>query len=312
MKKLKMTIIAALAMSTFAVAGGDIAPVEPEVNVPEVVSTPGAFYLGVAYSYIKADGDVTGSMSNSVADINVSGTAEADWNAVMFQAGYQFNPYLAVEGRYWTNVGTGDRDGRLVNDNNASMVITGGGKPIDGGKVLKDGKRLFGDHKTWNGLIKGPLYIGIPISIVVFIIFLLLWPLIEPIPVNGVNQGVYIIYNDTSYYEYYFIGGTFPIGFLSLIIRIVLCAFGGAFGDLFGSFLKRRFDIESGAPFWVIDQLDFALMSILFISIASLIAPGFFRIPDIHIFFFIMIITPSISILGNNVAWLAGFKEVPW
>jgi hypothetical protein len=41
---------------------------------------------------------------------------------------------------------------------NASMVITGGGKPIDGGKVCRDGRRVLGDHKTWNGL-KGPLYI---------------------------------------------------------------------------------------------------------------------------------------------------------
>ena len=53
-------------------------------------------------------------------------------------------------------------------------------------------------------------------------------------------------------------------------------------------------------------------MAILFITIASLIAPSIFWIPDIHIFIFIMILTPSISILGNNVAWLAGVKEVPW
>ena len=189
---------------------------------------------------------------------------------------------------------------------NASMVITGGGKPIDGGKVLKDGKRLFGNHKTWNGLIKGPLYIGIPISIAVFIIFLLLWPFIETIPKDGVSQGFYVIYDDVSYYQYYFIGGPFPIGFLSLILRIILCAFGGAFGDLFGSFLKRRFDIESGAPFWVIDQLDFALIAILFVSLSGL------WIPDIQIIIFLIILTPAVSVIANTIAYLIGLKEVPW
>ncbi|MEJ2295171.1 MAG: CDP-archaeol synthase, partial [Candidatus Lokiarchaeota archaeon] len=60
---------------------------------------------------------------------------------------------------------------------NAGMVIVGKGKPVDGGKICRDGRRLLGDHKTWNGLIKGPLYIGIPISIVLFLIFTLLWDL---------------------------------------------------------------------------------------------------------------------------------------
>jgi len=189
---------------------------------------------------------------------------------------------------------------------NASMVITGGGKPIDGGKVLKDGRRLFGDHKTWNGLIKGPLYIGIPISIAVFVLFLLLWPLIYPIPRDGVNQGLYVIYNSVSYYEYYFIGGPFPMGFITLIIRIILCAFGGAFGDLLGSFLKRRFNIESGAPFWIIDQLDFALVAILFVLISGLWPP------DINIIIFLIILTPAVSVIANTIAYLIGLKEVPW
>ena len=195
---------------------------------------------------------------------------------------------------------------------NACMVIAGGGKPIDGGKVLKDGRRLFGDHKTWNGLIKGPLYFGIPISIGVFVLFLLLWPFIEQIPIDGISQGGYIIYNDASYYEYYFIGGSFPLGFLSLMIRIVLCAYGAAFGDLFGSFLKRRVNIKSGAPFWVIDQLDFALLAIILVAIPSLIVPVLFWPIDLNIIIFLIILTPSVSVIANTVAYYLGLKEVPW
>jgi len=135
MKKITSSIIAALAVSTFAFAGGDIAPVEPEVSVPEVVeSTPGSFYVGLAYSYIKSDGDATGTFTPLLDPnnaINVTGTSEADWNAVMLQAGYQFNPYLAIEGRYWTNVGTGDIKGTLVNDDNPNQVISQSGDADD-------------------------------------------------------------------------------------------------------------------------------------------------------------------------------------
>ena len=33
--------------------------------------------------------------------------------------------------------------------------------PIDGGRTLKDGNRMLGDGKTWNGLIGGSLTSGL-------------------------------------------------------------------------------------------------------------------------------------------------------
>ena len=133
MKKITSSIVAAIAVSTFSFAGGDIAPIEPEVSVPEVVeSTPGAFYVGLAYSYIKSDGEFTGTVGPALpgADlINFTGTAEADWHAVMLQAGYQFNPYVAVEGRYWTNVGTGDAEGTIVYPDPVGPQSTSGDAP---------------------------------------------------------------------------------------------------------------------------------------------------------------------------------------
>ena len=41
---------------------------------------------------------------------------------------------------------------------NAAPVFLGGGKPIDGGRVLKDGNRLFGDGKTIRGFIAGIIF----------------------------------------------------------------------------------------------------------------------------------------------------------
>jgi len=93
MKKFNLSLVAVLAMCTFAVAGGDIAPVEePVVVVPEVVESTGGFYLGGAYGYVNME------VSDSVF------SEDDSLNAFMLQAGYKFNPYIAVEGRYWFTV----------------------------------------------------------------------------------------------------------------------------------------------------------------------------------------------------------------
>jgi CDP-2,3-bis-(O-geranylgeranyl)-sn-glycerol synthase len=47
---------------------------------------------------------------------------------------------------------------------NAAPVIFGGGKPIDLGKSLSDGERIFGDNKTIRGLASG-LMVGIMIGL---------------------------------------------------------------------------------------------------------------------------------------------------
>ena len=191
------------------------------------------------------------------------------------------------------------------------MVFTGGGRPIDGGKLFRDGRRILGDHKTLNGL-KGPLYFGIPISFMLFLLFIILWQPIKDLVFQALGEGQYLLYNDIKVFQYYFIGGQFPMNFFVLLIRIILASYGAVIGDLFGSFLKRRFDIKSGAPFWIIDQLDFALIAILFITIPSFISPTIFLLPDINIFIFLIIITPAVSIIANTVAYLVGLKSVPY
>ncbi|MFX1385344.1 MAG: CDP-archaeol synthase, partial [Promethearchaeota archaeon] len=195
---------------------------------------------------------------------------------------------------------------------NASMVFFGGGKPIDGGKVWKDGRRIFGDHKTWNGLLKGPIYFGIPISIGIFLLFLILWQFIGPAYQLAIDADLYVLYNSLIYYQYYFIGGPFPIGLISLLIRIIICSYSTGIGDLIGSFFKRRKDIKSGMPFWIVDQLDFVIVVLIFISIPGLIAPGLFWVPDINIIIFVLILTPSITIIGSSVGYYLGIKDVPW
>lgn len=112
MKKFTVSVAAALAMSTFAMAGGDIAPVEPVVEpVVEAVVDDSGFYIGGAYSYINGEQEHT-AQYDGYSDY----TYEEDWNAIMLQAGYKFNKYVALEGRYWFSIGDatandGDGDG---------------------------------------------------------------------------------------------------------------------------------------------------------------------------------------------------------
>ena len=40
---------------------------------------------------------------------------------------------------------------------NGAPVLFGGGRPIDIGRTLPDGQRIFGDHKTFRGLASGLL-----------------------------------------------------------------------------------------------------------------------------------------------------------
>ena len=97
MKKFNLSVVAVLAMSTFAIAGGDIAPVEePVVVVEPVVESTGAFYLGAAYGLLSADSEETFPGGNLTYDVQ-----SEDYSQFMLQAGYKFNDYIAVEGRYW-------------------------------------------------------------------------------------------------------------------------------------------------------------------------------------------------------------------
>jgi opacity protein-like surface antigen len=100
MRKFTHSIVAAFAVSSFAVAGGDIAPVEPVVETPmiEEVST-GSFYAGIAYSWIGTDISGT-TFDNSHEPVDLS----LDMGAIMLDAGYKFNDYIAVEARYWIGI----------------------------------------------------------------------------------------------------------------------------------------------------------------------------------------------------------------
>ena len=119
MKNIVLSAVAVLAMSSFAVAGGDIAPVEEPMVVVEPVITDGGFYLGLAYSLLSTD------LQETYPTGNADSTLTRDWGSddfsqIMLQAGYKFNSYVAVEGRYWIglddNTYTSNILGELTNE----------------------------------------------------------------------------------------------------------------------------------------------------------------------------------------------------
>jgi len=95
---------------------------------------------------------------------------------------------------------------------------------MDGGRNWRDGKRVFGDGKTWRGFIGG---------VIIGSLAGLVQSLIEQNP--------------------------------SAILRGFLLSFGALLGDLTGSFIKRRLDIERGQPALGMDQLGFLAMGVFLV-----------------------------------------------
>jgi opacity protein-like surface antigen len=91
MKKIVLSMAAAMTMSSFAMAGGDLAP------VPVVAPDESGIYFGIGYSYLKSD---TSSDLYQYGDLINSDEGEYSTNAGLFLLGYKYNRYLSFEGRY--------------------------------------------------------------------------------------------------------------------------------------------------------------------------------------------------------------------
>jgi len=95
MKRKIGSSVAILLLSQLVYGGGDIAPVSEPVAEVVTVDDSGV-YLGLGMSYMALKNDFSKEEFSS--------------KGVMFQAGYQFNKYVAVEGRYTKNVGNLEYD----------------------------------------------------------------------------------------------------------------------------------------------------------------------------------------------------------
>ena len=112
---------------------------------------------------------------------------------------------------------------------NTAAGVFGGGVPLDFGRRLWDGRRLFGDGKTLKGT-------G-----------------------TGVLCGVLYKVVENLYLSRTILAGA-GLAFL--------LAVGAIAGDIAASFIKRRLDIESGESAPLLDQLDFVVGGLLLAGLA--------------------------------------------
>jgi CDP-2,3-bis-(O-geranylgeranyl)-sn-glycerol synthase len=176
---------------------------------------------------------------------------------------------------------------------NSFALIVGGGRPMDFGRTLKDGKRILGDGKTWRGLFGGTL-LAVCVGAVMNYVPLQLpagWthPWSRADWAYSVNWGV------------------------ALLVIFALC-FGAMLGDSLGSLIKRRRGIGQGGKALLLDQLTFLAIAWL---LCLAVAPEWFLDHFVHGHRWLglvalIVLTPLIHRLINWVGYKIGAKKVPW
>ncbi len=159
---------------------------------------------------------------------------------------------------------------------NPVAALCGGGTPVDLGKNFSDGKRIFGDGKTYRGLI-----IGIA---------------------AGTGTGLVQIWLSGIYGW-----GAIPV---HTFTSIILLSAGALLGDLIKSFFKRRFGKERGAKWPVADQYD--LVAGAFLCLLAFDPGWLFTNVTLPIFILILILTPVLHRAVNIIGYHIKVKEVPW
>ncbi len=115
---------------------------------------------------------------------------------------------------------------------NGTPVLAGGGTKMDFGRNFIDGRRIFGNNKTFRGF-----FFGWAVGIMV-----------------GLMEGIVFGFDN------------FPIWFS------VLIPLGALLGDLTGAFIKRRLDIAPGGLLPIVDQIDFVVGAVVFALPLALIS----------------------------------------
>ncbi|MCX8184514.1 MAG: CDP-2,3-bis-(O-geranylgeranyl)-sn-glycerol synthase [Sulfolobales archaeon] len=144
--------------------------------------------------------------------------------------------------------------------------------PVDFGRNFIDGKRIFGDSKSWEGLFAG---VSAGTLAGVALLFIYHYPLTH-LAIAGFIQGV-----------------------------------GSMIGDLVNSFIKRRLGMKPGALLPVLDQTSFILISLLFVKLLKIdfytgVELG---LTEIVIAIGIALVLHP---LANYLAYLVKLKSVPY
>ncbi len=168
---------------------------------------------------------------------------------------------------------------------NPCAAVFGGGRPIDGGRYLSDGRRILGNGKTFRGFFAG-LVCGLVIG----------YGQVWSVQSNPVLFGAEL--------------PSFGSAYVDPMIMIFAMAFGSLFGDMFMSFFKRRLGLKRGAPLPVVDQLDFVMGAWVFTYLAA--PPWFVANFTFSIILVVLLVTPLLHLFTNVIGYFLGIKKEPW
>jgi CDP-2,3-bis-(O-geranylgeranyl)-sn-glycerol synthase len=168
---------------------------------------------------------------------------------------------------------------------NSSAVLFGHGAPVDFGRKFNDGRRIFGDGKTWYGLLGGSLA-GIAF---------------------GFGQ---ILGSGIQYPKHHWGYGPEPNAYLIAILIPV----GALFGDLLGSFIKRRMGRSRGQQVVLLDIYDLVLgvFILLLIFQFNWFYQTFLDGYRIIALITVLILTPLLHRFTNIIGYKLGKKKEPW
>lgn len=166
---------------------------------------------------------------------------------------------------------------------NGSALVFGGGTPLDNGNYAWDNRRLIGDGVTWRGTICASLF-GMVIGGILAIL--------------ATYYGICTYFFETMTVNLSFISEPILKG---LIIGLLL-GFGALIGDAIGSFIKRRLNFERGKPVPLLDQLDFVVVALIFVSFVTNITWQMVAI--------ILVVSVFFHLGANVLAYLIHIKDV--
>lgn len=157
--------------------------------------------------------------------------------------------------------------------------------PLDGGKTLRDGKRLFGDNKTYKGLLG---------YIVLNMLVYILWGLVCSLGKFSSLNFFYANYPNNVFYN----------AFIGVLLGLAYALF-----ELPNSFLKRRFDVVPGKTasgfkkvfFVFLDQSDSIFGCVLVLCL-------FFRMP-VWFYFCYVLLGAATHIIVNVILYLCKLRK---
>jgi len=152
-------------------------------------------------------------------------------------------------------------------------------KPVDFGKSVA-GKRIFGSHKTWRGVVVS-LAVGTGVALLQWWLYKFAWAMeLSLLDYKSVNLWAFAL----------------------------LISGGAVAGDLVAAFIKRRMGLAPGASFMPWDQTNYVIGSFVFLAAYV----GRYLTGDLLVWGTIFVMTFFLHLLFNRFGYDLGLHKAKW